>query len=380
MRRLPVTILRCPLTRQPLREMEPDALAATNAKIAARQPILPDGTPVTEPLTAALVCADGSHAYRVDDGIAELLASRAILLGERPGAPDEAQFSGEKLAVQQFYDEFGWRRTDENIFGDTARFSDRRPISAGALDDAHQRVKEHLDSGGEYLLDVASGPVLDEYLGYASGFRCRVCVDLSVVALREASRRVGDAGAYIVGDITNLPFVDDSMDGVISLHTIYHVPRDEQARAFTEIARVLRPGRSGVVVYQWAAPSALRWRELTPVQRLVAFPFRVARRLFRAARRAWRRLAMGSSQVAGDPARRRLYAHSHTYRWFAQQSWPFSWTLFSWSMVTAEFRQRYIHEQLLGGQLLGAMRFIERRFPSLAGRVGRFPLIVIRKT
>jgi ubiquinone/menaquinone biosynthesis C-methylase UbiE len=359
--------------------MEHDALAAANAKIGARQLVHDDGTHVSEPLTAGLMSADGRFAYRVDEGVMTLLASRAIRLHESAPTLDPGSFTGPKLAVQQFYDEFGWKKTGENVFGDTAKFADRRAISAGALDDTHRRVKEHLDSG-EYLLDVASGPVLDPYLEYASGFRCRVCVDLSMVALREAAGRVGDEGAYVIGDITNLPFADNSMDGVISLHTIYHVPRDEQSRAFSEIARVLKPERRGVVVYQWASRSTSPWRELAPVERLVDLPFRVVRRLFRIATRAKSRLLVTSAhhqpQDSGMP---RVYAYSHTYQWFADQQWPFSWRIFSWSMVTTGFRQKYIHEHLFGNQILRLIGFIERHFPSLAGRLGRFPLIVIQK-
>jgi ubiquinone/menaquinone biosynthesis C-methylase UbiE len=39
-----------------------------------------------------------------------------------------------------------------------------------------------------------------------------------------------------------LPYVDGSFDAVVSMLTFHHLTPDEQARALTEVRRVLRPG------------------------------------------------------------------------------------------------------------------------------------------
>ena len=54
------------------------------------------------------------------------------------------------------------------------------------------------DLVGRFLLDAGSGPVqYDEYLTYSQDYRYRVCMDLSVVALQEARKRLGEKGIYV---------------------------------------------------------------------------------------------------------------------------------------------------------------------------------------
>lgn len=69
---------------------------------------------------------------------------------------------------------------------------------------------------------------------------------------------------FILAKISNLPFADDSMDGVVSLHTIYHIPKEKQEAAIREIYRVLSPGRRAAIVYSWK-DSSLNKVLLTPL-------------------------------------------------------------------------------------------------------------------
>lgn len=68
-----LAILVCPATRQPLREADAELLSALNAKIEAGSLENVGGTPVTDPLEAALVREDGTLAYPVRQGIPVLL-------------------------------------------------------------------------------------------------------------------------------------------------------------------------------------------------------------------------------------------------------------------------------------------------------------------
>ena len=95
-----------------------------------------------------------------------------------------------------------------------------------------------------------------------TGYQHGVCLDISSVALQEARQRIGEHGLFVVGDIANLPFKADAFDGLVSLHTIHHLPVDEHARAYLELQRVLAPGKSGVVVNGWDLPPTDRAAKL----------------------------------------------------------------------------------------------------------------------
>ena len=113
-----------------------------------------------------------------------------------------------KKEIGQFYDRIGWQL--EGDVYQNARYEDLRPVSSEYIHRCHMRVKRHLAPSGEYLLDAGSGPVqYDEYLTYSQDYRCRVCMDLSVVALQEARKRLGDKGTYVNADIANLPFKEN---------------------------------------------------------------------------------------------------------------------------------------------------------------------------
>ena len=71
-------LLACPVTRQPLRVLEPAPLDALNRAIADGRVRRMDGSPQTGRIDAALRTDDGRRAYRLDDGIPVLLEGESI--------------------------------------------------------------------------------------------------------------------------------------------------------------------------------------------------------------------------------------------------------------------------------------------------------------
>ncbi|KUK93895.1 MAG: hypothetical protein XE06_0911 [Anaerolineaceae bacterium 46_22] len=133
-----------------------------------------------------------------------------------------------KKDVREFYNQVGWKLIDESLY-QNAQFEDLRPVSKEYIHRCHMRVNKHLSPKGRFFLDAGSGPVqYSEYLTYSENYHARVCMDISIVALQEAKKRLGDHGRYVVGDIAHLPFKDDVFDGIVSLHTIHHVPMEDK--------------------------------------------------------------------------------------------------------------------------------------------------------
>src|SRR5512142_3148402 len=122
-----------------------------------------------------------------------------------------------KQQVRDFYNQVGWKEVGEGVY-QNARYEDLRPVSREYIHNCHLRVGRHLARRGRFLLDAGSGPVQwPEYLTYSKDFDYRVCVDISITALRQARTTLGQRGLYVVADIANLPFAPDVFDGAVSM-------------------------------------------------------------------------------------------------------------------------------------------------------------------
>ena len=133
-------------------------------------------------------------------------------------------------------------------------------VSAEYIHNCHSRVGRHLKKSGKYLLDAGSGPVqYEEYMEYLDGYQYRVCADISNTALIEARKKLGNNGLYVVSDIANLPFIGNIFDGVMSMHTIHHLPREDHHLAYQELFRLLAPASTAVVVNGWTYSNLFGW-------------------------------------------------------------------------------------------------------------------------
>lgn len=105
--------------------------------------------------------------------------------------------------------------------------------------------------GGE-VLDVGTGPgvLLRELARRRPDLRL-TGMDLSVDMIEAATRNLapyGERARAVVGDVTELPFDDDSFDLITTSLSLHHWDRVDAAAP--ELARVLRPG-GRVVVYDF---------------------------------------------------------------------------------------------------------------------------------
>lgn len=367
-------ILRCPLTHGRLRACAPEELLHLNARIADGRLRHADGSRVERPLTAALVVSSGQHAYRVDDGVINLIADCAIALADVPAAP-RATLHEDTRRAQRFYDEWGWTRTDADTFVDAAEWEDLRPVSAEYRTRCHRRVRRFLPSSGRFLVDVGCGPIqYPEYREYSAGYNYRVCVDVSYRALQEARRKLGARGLYVLGDVTNLPLQDGCADAVTCLHVLYHVPQERQAAGLRELARVLRTGGQGVVVYSWG-PHALLMKLL-----LVGLSLPRPVRKWWAWRRAQLRRLLGLRPRATPSAPKLpLYFHPHPWAWWRRQEVGCQIEVRSWRSLNVPGLQKYVRPRCGGTALLRLVYGLEERWPHLLGRIGAYPLFILRK-
>jgi SAM-dependent methyltransferase len=288
-----------------------------------------------------------------------------------------------KGEVRQFYDQVGWQLIGEELY-QNSRYEDLRPVSRQYIHDCHMRVARHLPPSGRYFLDAGSGPVqYPEYLEYSRGYTRRVCADISITALRQARRRIGDHGLFVVADVANLPFASQAFQGIVSLHTLHHLPEGEQVHAYHEFYRVLAGRGSGVVVNGWSHSALLATFE--PLVRLANRarhwidrkkdnPPAPAKKSKKAMKGTLSESPMEEDTLKGT------FTNRYDPDWIRRQlgnCMPVQ--IFVWRSVSVRFLRALIHPRLGGRLWLRLLYSVEERFPHFFGEVGKYPLIVIRK-
>ena len=146
------------------------------------------------------------------------------------------------------------RRNLPGVFeGRSSRFYD--VMSRRVLRRMYRRFATDIAAGapqGGAVLDVGTGPgVLLVELGKRRADLRLSGVDLSpdmIASARRNLRPLGERAVAEVGDVTSLPFTDDSFDLIVSSLSLHHW--DDPAAAVPELARVLRPG-GRVLIYDF---------------------------------------------------------------------------------------------------------------------------------
>jgi ubiquinone/menaquinone biosynthesis C-methylase UbiE len=278
-----------------------------------------------------------------------------------------------KHQVREFYDQVGWQ-TESDGFYQNASYEDLRPVSREYIHNCHMRVLRHLNPCGSYLLDAGSGPIqYPEYLEYSKGYHYRVCADISMVALKEARKRIGHHGLYVVCDVANLPFKAEAFDGLISLHTLHHLPMDQHVHAYQELYRTLAPNCSGVVVNGWYKP---------PLTRFFNFWMDVYQWLYGLFKPPNKQTALDTVSPAAEQGNARgTYVRKENAAWLEKEVgelMPVS--IWCWRSVSVRFLRTFIHERLAGRSVLKLIYGLEERAPHFLGKVGQYPLVELSKT
>ena len=284
-----------------------------------------------------------------------------------------------KQQVRDFYNQVGWQEVSEGCY-QNASYEDLRPVAREYIHRCHLRVGRHIPSGGRFLLDAGSGPIqYPEYLEYSHQFKYRVCLDISIVALREAQKRIKGHGLFVVADIARLPFKPDCFDGLVSLHTVHHLPSQEHVLAYQEFFRVLTSGSSAVIVNGWDSPPLAALTNLL----IHAVEWLYARLKGKPASNQGGDSAEQYSVIknhASSPEPTGTYVSKHNAAWLRQEvgeQMPVE--IWVWRSVGVRFLRTFIHEKWGGRGWLRLLFWLEERFPHFLGKIGQYPLIVVNK-
>ena len=348
----------CPMSGQKLKFYDEQSLLKWNDLIHRGEITDLAGNTVSEPLQQAFVTDDENLLYPIRENILMILPTSAYALG-CDAKKWQLRSCTKTENVKAFYDSEGWQQQEET-YKDAQDSEDLRQISSQYIQNCHHRLKRYLPQQGKFLLDIASGPVqYDAYQQYCDNFDLRICADISIQALKQAQNRMQSKAIYVLCDITKLPFRTNALDACISLHTIYHVPKDDQLRAFAQLHRVLKPSGKAVIVYSWGKHSFLMKCTLGPLK----FLYKILRGL-----------RIGSKSA-------NIYFHANNYAWITKVLGKrFQIDLYPWRSINVPFMKIFIHRWLGGKFILNSFYFLEEKYPKLMSRIGAYPVIVINKS
>ncbi len=280
-----------------------------------------------------------------------------------------------KEDVRHFYDQVGWQKISSGVY-QNAEFEDLRPVSRAYIHRCHLRVNRYINHQGKYLLDAGSGPIqYPEYLTYSEGYQYRVCLDISIVALMDARERIGDHGLFVVADVANLPFAEGVMEGLVSLHTLHHLPEEDYLPAYQELRRVLKSGARAVVVNGWGSSPMMN-----SFRRAILVMERLSRRneVVLSGENEKKEKKAEQPKPAGKPEH--TFVHkldADGLRALLGKDFPVD--IYVWRSVSVRFLRAMIKPWLLGRFWLALLYGLEELFPHYYGKKGQYPLIIFTK-
>jgi ubiquinone/menaquinone biosynthesis C-methylase UbiE len=264
--------------------------------------------------------------------------------------------------VSEFYNNIGWKEENETT-EDAKRWEDLREHAKEYVSKCRLRVLRHIPDRGEYILDMASGPIqYKEYLEFSKNFKKRYCIDLSSGALEQAKKKIGDHGIFLHGSFFDLPLEENFFDCSLSLHTIYHMDKDKQEEAVRKLIRVTKPGKPVIIVY--ANPDfATSLRSFF---------------LFRVLRSAKRIFSKPVNKAVSEQALC-LYYFRHPIKWWSRFGDVASVNILPWRAFGSDIQKKLLPNNKIGKLMFDLLFKLEEKFPDFFTKNGYYPMIVLTK-
>jgi ubiquinone/menaquinone biosynthesis C-methylase UbiE len=266
--------------------------------------------------------------------------------------------------VREFYDTKGWDKNSSGESIDAELWEDLRECAHDYIVACRKKILKYLPKVGGLFLDAASGPIqYAEYLEYSAFFSKHICVDISQKALEQAKAKLGDRGEYYCVSILELPFQNNTFDAIVSLHTIYHIDKDQQEAAVRQLIRVAKPNCPLVIIY--SNPDMILnklFMFFRPVKRLAHFIKRLVKKT--------------KHKTLHD---KQLYFFAHPISWWKRFEDTCYVDLEIWRSLAVHHSKRIAPNNIVGKAILNMVLRFENRFPKLAVRLGQYPMIILKK-
>lgn len=260
--------------------------------------------------------------------------------------------------LAKFYEKFGWEVENE-VTEDARQFEDLRACASWYLKQSRLRVLKHIPIKGDFILDMASGPIqYPEYLSFSKNFEKRYCVDLSKDALSLAKKKIGNHGVYLNGSFFDISLEENFFDCSISLHTIYHMDKDDQAIAVNKLIDVTKPGKPVVVVY--SNPNTL-------LGKLSKFRNKINNQSN----------TEGSFFSVTDE--QEIYFYLQNLEWWNQFQERCSVEIYPWRSFLSDTQKKYFPDNIIGKSMFKILFIFENLFPNFFAKNFQYIMVVLTK-
>ena len=265
--------------------------------------------------------------------------------------------------VSKYYNTYGWR-TKNGITEDALEQEDLRECAKDYVSKCRLKVLRYIPKSGETILDMASGPIqYKEYLEYSKNFKKRYCVDLSESALEMAKKKIGDHGVFMNGSFLDMDIEKNFFDCSVSLHTIYHIDKDEQEGAVRKLIDVTKSGQPIIIVYS---------NPRTPITRFITLPFRILRRI----KFNFKKLV---GKIKPEKDTTGLYFYPHPIKWWDRFNDVSNVKIVPWRAFASDEQKWLIPDNKIGKVIFNILFDLEEKFPSFFVRYFKYPMIILTK-
>ena len=250
------------------------------------------------------------------------------------------------MDVYKFYNEVGWTERKKET-QDAILFEDLRPCASKYVAYSRKKINKYIKKKGDYILDFASGPIqYKEYLKYSQNFKLRYCVDFSKQAIKNAKKKIGIKGKYYCNDFMNINFKKNYFDSIISLHTIYHIHKNKQAKTIKKLISISKKNSPIVIVY--SNPDTL---------------INLIKKIF----------------IKKKYKKRKLYFYCHKLEWWNQFSNIAKVEMYPWRSFASQHQKIIFPNSSVSKFLFKILTYLENKFPKFFVRYFQYPIIVLKK-
>lgn len=251
------------------------------------------------------------------------------------------------MDIYKFYNQIGWKKNKKNSV-DAQLFEDLRPSAKKYVSNCRKKLLNFIPKSGNNMLDFASGPIqYKEYLTYSRNFKKRHCVDFSKSAIKEAKKKLKKRGKYYCRNFQNIKFRENFFDCSLSLHTIYHIKKDDQKKVVDKLIKITKKNKPIIIIY--SNPNTL-------ISRL--------KKLFLIRKKKRKKL---------------LYFYCHPLKWWLQFEKKAEVKIFIWRSLSSQHQKKIFPDNKIGELMFDILYFFENRFSSFFAKNFQYPIIILKK-